>query len=154
MMVVAIIGILASVALPNFANAQARAKKSERDIVIEAVARGVEVYIARNASFPSSPWPTGATWNPAVAPGTTKRPLDVNSPGWREIEVEVDGGVYYQYRFLGQAPAGQPMTLVVGSQGDLDGDNVWSTRTVSYQFDAGAMRIMSDVRSPPYDNAF
>jgi type II secretory pathway pseudopilin PulG len=153
-MVVAIIGILASVALPSFANAQARAKKSERDVVIEAVSRGVEVYIARNGMFPSAVWPTDATWNPASAPGTSKRTLDANSPGWREIEVDVDGGVYYQYRFVGQMPTGQPMTLVVSSQGDLDGDNVWSTRTVSYQFDAGAMTITSDVRSPPYDNAY
>jgi prepilin-type N-terminal cleavage/methylation domain-containing protein len=146
MMVVAIIGILASIALPNFANAQARAKKAERDVMIDSLARGVQAYVARNGGFPPNP----PTWNPAVAPGTTPRALDIAMVGWREIELHVEGSVYYQYRFVTPDPA----TLIVTGQGDLDGDNTFSSRTVTYSFQDGSMRIIDDRKEPSLDNAY
>jgi prepilin-type N-terminal cleavage/methylation domain-containing protein len=144
MMVVAIIGILASIALPNFANAQARAKKAERDVMIDAIARGVQAYVARNGGLP----PDGAP-NPADAPGTTPKALDLTLAGWRAIELHVEGSVYYQYRFFGQTG---PMRVDVRGWGDLDGDGAESSRTVRYEFQDGSMRITGDDRVPTSDN--
>ncbi len=70
MIVVAIIGILASIAIPEFQNMTLRARIAERDSIMRAIAKGVED-VTLNASGPVGA--LAGAYNPDNSPGTTKR---------------------------------------------------------------------------------
>ncbi len=79
MIVVAIIGILAAIAIPNLVSAQLSAKRSEVPVTVDAIRTAEEAYDSANDLFMSAPpepvddgllgkvmhtWPTGdAAWN-------------------------------------------------------------------------------------------
>ncbi|HYW04347.1 MAG TPA: pilin [Gammaproteobacteria bacterium] len=54
MIVVAIIGILAAIAIPQYQNYVARSQMSEASTLIDGAKTSIESYIAQNGSFPSS----------------------------------------------------------------------------------------------------
>ena len=54
MIVVAIIGILAAIAIPNFMTYQCKAKQSEAKSLLGAVRTAQEVYFAENSTYASS----------------------------------------------------------------------------------------------------
>ena len=130
MIVVAIIGILASIAIPNFNLYSLRSKATERALIGTSIQRAITDYHLRNERFPQdlgAPWSgLWCNWNPAGIPGTMKRPWEVRNPNaenWSALSLEIMGGVYYQYWAFGQAGPGNGNTLyLVQIQGNLDGD--------------------------------
>ena len=56
LIVVAIIGILAAIAIPNFLHAQTRAKVSRTKADMRTLATGVELYMVDNNVYPVSDW--------------------------------------------------------------------------------------------------
>jgi prepilin-type N-terminal cleavage/methylation domain-containing protein len=144
MIVVAIIGILASMALPMFQNATLRARSTERPQVARAIANSVgEVYRQ-----------TGSTgfvgdFNPPLPPGTMKRNIDWSRPGWSvlrdKVSITVEGGAYYSYYFAAWDGANAGMTVV--ATGDLDGDGVPSIKTWSFLRQQDAFVLVSE--DPP-----
>jgi type IV pilus assembly protein PilA len=147
MIVVAIIGLLASIALPNYSRMSLRARTAERVMVMTAISQSVATVIQTQQAVPGNAW-VGA-WNPPGAPGTTRRPFDWTLAGWTLLPMVVEGDAYYSYRFVAVDPGGngQATTLDVFSQGDLDGDGALSTKQFhrvarGYAFDAA-------VETPP-----
>jgi prepilin-type N-terminal cleavage/methylation domain-containing protein len=127
---VAIVGLMASVAIPNYARLTARSKSAERAAVMKAILRGIENLYVRNGSVVVD----GTAPNPATY-GLTKHALDpLVSPGWRTLlnTIEIDGRLYYSYQFTAwesapPAPAGAQIIAT----GDLDGDGIPSTKTLN-----------------------
>ena len=81
MIVVAIIGILAAIAIPNFLRFQLKSKSSEGKVNIAAIRTAEESYLAEFGNY------VGAAANPATIPGTSKLPfdgtaVDFNTLGW------------------------------------------------------------------------
>ncbi len=141
MIVVAIIGLLASIALPNYSRASLRARTVERVTVMTAISHAVSTVVQTQQAVPGNPW-VGA-WNPPGLPGTTRRPFDWRAAGWTLLPMVVEGDAFYSYRFVALDPGGngQATTLDVFSQGDLDGDGALSTKQFhqvarGYAFDA------------------
>ena len=65
LIVVAIIGILAAIAIPNFMNAQVRAKVSRCQAEMQSTATALESYRIDNSDYPpESEYPNG--WTPAL----------------------------------------------------------------------------------------
>lgn len=135
MVVVAIISILASVAIPIFARAQIRTRVSERATVLEAVGRGVNDVMA---SIQSLPDPDDKTeWigedNPPLPLTTGKRNFVYGQGGWKYMPIIVQGSCYYSYSFWARDPgAGVAASAAVTALGDLDGDGNASPKTVYY----------------------
>jgi prepilin-type N-terminal cleavage/methylation domain-containing protein len=103
MLVVAIIGLLASIALPAFRNMSTRSKEAERAMFVEQLKKTlVDDYNADGAfaqRFP--PWGSQMwAWpNPALPATPTRRQWDRTIWGWDSTSFAPEGQLYFSYEF-------------------------------------------------------
>jgi type IV pilus assembly protein PilA len=117
MIVVAIIGILAAIAIPNFLRFQMRARSSEGKTNLAAIRTAEEGYFAEfsdyvTATVAPNPWNAAQKnrWN-VPAPGC---PACFDTVGWGP-----EGDVFFQYEVgIGAANADEFMAVAVA---DIDG---------------------------------
>jgi type IV pilus assembly protein PilA len=119
MIVVAIIGILAAIAIPNFLRFQLKSKSAEGKVNIAAIRTAQESYLAEFGSYV-----TTVLSNPlAASVGTTKIAFlstpgaDFDLLGWAP-----EGSVFFSYDTLSQgspAPAAYTIEAVANIDGDL-----------------------------------
>jgi prepilin-type N-terminal cleavage/methylation domain-containing protein len=127
MVVVAIVGLLSSIAIPSYTRLTLRARAAERRTVMASIARAVQTVVQIQQQVPGGNW-TGI-WNPAGAPGPTKRPFDWTLAGWTQLPMVVEGNTYYTYQFVAvDGGVGGVTTLDVFGVGDLDVDGVQSSK--------------------------
>jgi prepilin-type N-terminal cleavage/methylation domain-containing protein len=131
----AIVGLLASVALPEFSRATLRARAAERSTIMDAIERAINELVEHQQAIPAN---AGTQWvgvaNPPGAADTTKRAFNWAAVGWTRLPLIVEGNAYYSYSFVADdpAPQGTNVTLTVTGDGDLDGDGAHSIRTDAY----------------------
>jgi type IV pilus assembly protein PilA len=126
MIVVAIIGILAAIAIPNFLRFQLKAKSSEGKVNIAAIRTAQESYLAEFGSYI-----TVGTENPPVVnrvnAGTVKGTflttpgVDFDVLGWAP-----EGAVFFSYDTAGTTTG--PSAYTISAVADIDGngtDQVW-----------------------------
>jgi prepilin-type N-terminal cleavage/methylation domain-containing protein len=95
MIVVAIIGILASIAIPSFLNYQLTAKRAEAFANLSSIAKAQKSYFAEfNAFVPVASEPTGAV---GIGPTTVKRSSTSVDAAFAEIGWKPDGDVFFDY---------------------------------------------------------
>lgn len=134
MVVVAIVGLLATIAIPQFSRAALRSRAAERASVMTAVGRAINDVMANTQRLPTAP----ANWigvsNPAGAPTALKRRFSHAAVGWTNLPMVVEGDCYYSYQFQALDPGalGQAVSAMVVSSGDLDGDGALSWKFVNY----------------------
>ena len=124
MIVVAIIGILAAIAIPNFLRFQLKSKTSEAKVNLAAIRTAEESYLAEFGTY------VNAAATPAASPGSTKAVFtgggltSFDTLGWAP-----EGAVFFQY---GIAVDGtNVLAYTADAQGDIDGDmaaQVWGYR--------------------------
>ena len=123
MIVVAIIGILAAIAIPNFIRFQLRSKAGEAKVNLAAIRTAEEGYFAEFGTYVScldspSGWVNGATAVAKVAWG--------DAGGFGTVGWAPEGDVFYQYHV--EDTGGNGIEYTAEAQSDLDGDstnNVW-----------------------------
>lgn len=119
MIVVAIIGILAAIAIPNFLKYQLRTKRGEGSINVAAIRTSEISYQASRDSYVD----TDAM--PAEIPGVAKKPWGSPSgTGFDKIAWQPEGTVYFQYQVLTTAEHPEAIDFTVVARGDVDGDGV------------------------------
>jgi type IV pilus assembly protein PilA len=130
MIVVAIIGILAAIAIPNFLRFQLRAKASEGKSNVAAIRTAEEGYFAEFGTY------VVAGTAPAAAPGTDKMNWPNPTPGcpacFDTLGWSPEGEVYFQYAAQADNNAGPGAALIRFTVealsnidgGDQDGDTV------------------------------
>jgi prepilin-type N-terminal cleavage/methylation domain-containing protein len=142
MIVVAIIGILASVAVPEYQKVIFRSRIAERDPVMVSIAKAIE-----DVTLSSGRPPLDGAHNPPVPPalGATKRIWIQSQDGWKDLPLVIQGAVYcsYEYFFSGMPPARQ---LNVISTCDVDGDGTPATKLNVYD-DRGESFVLNDALS-------
>lgn len=118
MIVVAIIGILAAIAIPNFIRFQLKAKTSEGKVNVAAIRTAEEAYFSEFGTYIA-----GAV-SPAVNGSTTKVPFtDVG--GFGIIGWSPEGQVYFNYEVVISTNAA---AYVASAGADIDGngtDQAW-----------------------------
>jgi len=135
MIVVAIIGILAAIAIPNFIRFQLRSRAGEGKINLAAIRTSQEAYMAefgRYIGVGVQPNATG-TFGPGGIGGNQKvnwlpcpNPVTAGSPGHCIIGWFPDGPTYYNYAVAVAAPTAN--SFVATSESDIDGEgtvNYW-----------------------------
>jgi prepilin-type N-terminal cleavage/methylation domain-containing protein len=155
MMVVAIIGLLGSIAIPTFQNLQFRSRQAERSMLMTSINQGLQDYYVRDHRFPQSLNPPADTetqvvlnWNPDATPGVTKRPFlnqGFAADHWRMLSLWVEGGVYFSYWGWGWSLMPN-RTVIIDTRGDLDGNGVQDRLRKQWDY-------VSDVMQKPAGNA-
>ncbi len=125
MIVVAIIGILAAIAIPNFLRFQLKSKSSEGKVNIAAIRTAEESYLAEFGIY------VAALTSPAVAAQTQKVPfLDAGAVGFNfdTLGWAPEGQVFFQYSTVaGVVGTPQASAYTITAQADIDGDGLLQT---------------------------
>ena len=133
MIVVAIVTILASIAMPQYKKFQLKAKTAEAKINIHAIRVAEEWYATENDVYKV------AGWAPGKLPGPVRRPFgygEADTVGFQDIGFKPAGEVYFSYMVAEGEPSGNSVPLTKGNDtpavegvditiiavGDLDGD--------------------------------
>jgi prepilin-type N-terminal cleavage/methylation domain-containing protein len=121
MIVVALIGVLTSVAIPSFLNYQARSRRSEAFVNLSAVARVQKTYHATKGEFFDSgplPWPD-YTAPPYGQLGAHKMDWDAASEAaWGGLGWAPEGDVFYSYQ--SNVCCADGMCFTASAYGDVD----------------------------------
>jgi type IV pilus assembly protein PilA len=119
MIVVAIIGILAAIAIPNILRFQLRSRSSEGKVNIAAIRTAQEGYYAEFSTYiacsasPGLPSPLKQVWT--------------DNGGFSQIGWEPEGDTYFQYGVDAGAPGGPPFShYTVEAISDMDGDSAYN----------------------------
>ncbi len=132
MIVVAILGILAAVAIPAFINYMKRAKTSEATVNLKSITEGAMSYFdaEHGALSTSGELPASTTWTPNATPTSTK--VDITGalgttqfghPNWKAIGWAPSENFYYSYSFYRAADTTSGSS---NAMGNLNGDSTYS----------------------------
>jgi type II secretory pathway pseudopilin PulG len=137
MVVIAIIGLCASIAIPSTQTLIIRAKQAERPILLERLANDLKNYHGIHGGFPCEDYSEHPTfcigmpnpdwdWNyPNGVSPKKKMTFNNNALNWRLIGTSFERGVYYYYQFVAFASPEDTWIAVI-AYGDLDGNGVVS----------------------------
>ena len=143
MIVVAILGILAAVAIPAFIQYMRTAKSSEATQNLDGIHKGASSYfgnewIARGMGQTAKGrcLPSSVTWTPSATPTsskyiqTTVATQFTGNATWAAFNFVPQDDFYYHYQYTLSATAGCNLAsntlLTYQAEGDLDGDGVKS----------------------------
>ncbi len=132
MIAVAIIGLLASIAVPQFYRMQMRAARSEVYSNTDGIAMAEVAYYQVYEDF------VATVWNPRGLPNRTQRAWDPTRLGWDELEWGPDGKVRCDYRARIMSNSRGNYTRAQG-RCDLDGDR----RRARYNEDADPAFVLN-----------
>ena len=120
MIVVAIIGILAAIAIPNFLKFQLRSKTGEAKANLAAIRTAEEGYFSEYSVYvaQAAPWPTALPTNlkQVWAPLSNFDQL-----GWSP-----EGEVFFMYGVTWLGPGPNAGAFTAAAEGDLDADTTFS----------------------------
>jgi type IV pilus assembly protein PilA len=122
MIVVAIIGILAAIAVPNFVAMQYRAKRAEVPSNVDGIKTAELAYDAAFDSFVQQ-----TNWIPTVAPDKVQQAWPSSGHGFATIGWAPDGNVRGQYNLASNGTTG----FTVTGRCDVDNDNSNATFTAT-----------------------
>lgn len=121
MIVVAIIGILAAIAIPNFLTFRLKAKISEAKSNLGSIRIGEEAYNTEEDEY-FGPIDT----YPASTPTSTKEPWSITETSFSAIAFEPTGAVYFRYSVGQNGAEAYTDNFMAHAYGDLDEDRVLS----------------------------
>jgi type IV pilus assembly protein PilA len=119
MIVVAIIGILAAIAIPNFLRFQLKAKSSEGKVNIAAIRTAEESYLAEFGVYviaPLSPLAPPVSVKQVFVDSGAGAPNSFGTLGWLP-----EGQVFFQYGVNATLP-GVSQAFTISATADIDGD--------------------------------
>jgi type IV pilus assembly protein PilA len=114
MIVVAIIGILAAIAIPNFLMFQLRSKTGEAKTNLAAIRTAEEGYFAEFGTYVLA----AAHGNTGLTP--TKQSWGTGNAGFQQLGWAPEGEVFYQYQVTATGP-GALTQYTADAKADLDG---------------------------------
>ncbi len=139
MIVVAIIGILAAIAVPNFLDMQLKAKRQEAFINVDGINTAQHAYHAAMDEF------VGTDTSPGTALTKKARSWDPTKAGWSELGWLPDGDVRCNYKTSGYS---DDEWFRTDATCDMDNDN--QSMTVRWYSDQASSPGWSDLYPERY----
>lgn len=154
MIVVAIVGILAAVAVPAFMDYIKRSKKTEAALQLNKLGKnakriyseGSTFYTGHAAKTPAKPGKGGCCGGPNNHCDVSTKPFD--TPEWRELDFQIDEPTLFIYEYTGAAD-GKSFTAT--AIGDLDCDDIEITYTLDGKSDNGNPSVVLTEPKPNTD---
>jgi type IV pilus assembly protein PilA len=145
MIVVAIIGILAAVAIPQFLQMIKNSKKNEAELNLDGIRKSNKAGLAERAGFvqaSATATPTAACCdNTASTPAAKQRKCDVDSSlwvgsslPWEDLNFRMEEPHYFQYAYTGSSDG---LSFTGTAVGNLDCDATEITYTLSGNYGSG-----------------
>jgi prepilin-type N-terminal cleavage/methylation domain-containing protein len=122
MITIAIVGILASIAVPMLTSYIRKSKQTEAHLAVDKMTKNVRVFHLTHKRFPvnSNMLPAiSACVNPTGKTPATPKTDWFLDPGWKELEFFIDEPGHFQYDWQVVAPIGTARAI-----GDLNCDGV------------------------------
>jgi general secretion pathway protein G len=141
LIVIAIIGILAAIAIPNLLNALQRGKQKRTMADIRTLATAIESYNADNSAYPSALTCPGPSVLPASAPGspvgtnswTLLRPTYIAEPptvdGWKNPLLYGVDNQLFAYCISSTGRDGAAAAPACGTTTDFNSDIIYANGT-------------------------
>ena len=131
MIVVAIIGILAAVAIPAFMDYMKKSKKTEASLQLNKIGKNSKVFYNTSSTFvtdsAAAPKPTlSSTCKGAVETGWS------SDPAWSKLDFQIDEPNLFAYNYTGGAQSASATAV-----GDLDCDGTSITYTLNLTATSG-----------------
>ncbi|MDX2092403.1 MAG: type II secretion system protein [Kofleriaceae bacterium] len=136
MIVVAIIGILAAVAIPAFMDYMKKSKTTESELQLKKIGTNAKTAYINASSYPqvtnvATPTVNCCTQNFNKQKKCEAKATDWNTSGWLAIDFAVEEAHFFQYTYASTASDSFTATAV----GDLDCDNT----SISYTLNGGVI---------------
>jgi prepilin-type N-terminal cleavage/methylation domain-containing protein len=141
MISVAIVGLLAAIAIPNYSSFLLRAKRAEVPMQLDSIRTSEFAYVAEWDQYTSAPL------LPADMPGRVPIRFVTSSPDivpWELLGWEPDGRVYGQYEVNSNDELGALAEFTAEAYTDIDGDQVLATYRAT-QVEKATMETANDV---------
>lgn len=138
MIVVAIIGILAAVAIPAFMNYLNKSKGSEASLNLNKIAKATKIYWGEHSAFPTNSTAVlpGAEGGACTAPGNKFAVIGTTTwaadSAWAALDFSIDEPGLFTYSFLSSGTKATAYAV-----GDLDCDGNMGSWTLDITNDAG-----------------
>ena len=138
--VMAIVSVLASIAVPTFSRLGLRTKQAERDVIMTTILQNVRDFYVHFGTMPGGDGVYVAGANPALPLSTMKRSWSRTMDAtWQAIfrpGDEIQGALYHAYSFQ-VTQAGDDIWLYVQADGNLDGAGGQSQKWVWFHHPPG-----------------
>jgi type IV pilus assembly protein PilA len=159
MIVVAIIGILAAVAIPAFMDYMKKGKQSEAQLQLNKIMKNTKTEFNTNSTYPQA---TATATPSATCCGIASASLDGKGrciaeatqwttagqgPNWVKLDFQVDDNHYFRYDYLSTTATG----YVAHAVGDLDCDTTQITYTLTGTAPSGNPKFELIAPSPNAD---
>jgi prepilin-type N-terminal cleavage/methylation domain-containing protein len=132
MIVVAIIGILAAVAIPMFLDSMKKAKSSEAKIQLNKIGKTSKEVFSTQAKFPGIT--TGVTPAAGCCAGANQHcavvAADWQTANWQALDFEMSEPFLFQYDYTGSG-VGSASVFTAHATGDIDCDTTFITYTLA-----------------------
>jgi prepilin-type N-terminal cleavage/methylation domain-containing protein len=128
MIVVAIIGILAAVAIPAFMDYMKKSKKTEASLQLNKISKNDKTYFITNAGFVATDGAVnpGANGDACTGPNKHFATVDWSAlPGWKDLDFQIDEPNLFSYTYTGGSSSASAVAV-----GDLDCDTTLITYTL------------------------
>jgi type II secretory pathway pseudopilin PulG len=141
MIVVAIIGILAAVAIPAFMDYMKKSKKTEAALQLNKIGKNAKTYFIERQTYvlaadpgalPADPGANGGCCGGANNKCPAAPAAFAADSGWASIDFQIDEPSLFRYDFAGAAATFSAVAL-----GDLDCDGTEITYTLNGRADLG-----------------
>lgn len=146
MIVVAIVGILAAVAIPNFLDYQYKAKSAEVSVNMGSMRQCQLHWIAFNDTFwePTAPIPNAVPGARSVPwPHWSSNPV---AKEYHDFGFRPEGRVYFQYDMLIDA---EGLAYTSAARADLDGDGLFQIWAYAHPAETADGMVFAEC---PFDN--
>ena len=138
MIVVAIIGILAAVAIPAFINYMKTAKTSEATMNTRGIVKGAIAFATVNSVMPAVSLTRTPNTDPSGVPEPLTDTIQTAFDAWEDFKWRPHKAIYYRYSWTGGITAPDAMKTCLANTtdtvsgtavatGDLDNDDIQST---------------------------